>query len=205
MFMNFRKVILQKFIDDKIQKIIWHCSEEFWILFFGLIFKLFILYWIFELLNYFLFRFSLYLWRALSAMVLFFLLKFVINFLNTYFESIVITSDGIYVFVREAFLEHRMDFFEWRHIQVVSNEQNDFWDKVFGKWDIKIIVMNGVEFRFNEVSNPNTIWNYITNMKEKCIAKQQITNEERQQKQEESNMNVLVNALGEVISEYVKK
>jgi len=203
--MNFRKIILQKFIDGEILKIIWHCPEQFWILFFYLFFKIILFYWFFEFIVYFISSIKLQIWWLISIIMMFFLLKFIVKFLNTYFESIVITSDWLYVFVWEDFFEHRIDYFERKNIQIISNEQNDFWDKVFGKWDIKIIVMNWIEFRFNEIKNPNKIANYINNMKERYITKQQILIEERQKHQEQENMNTLVSALWEVISEYVKK
>lgn len=139
-----------------------------------------------------------------AAIWIYLLVRFVINFLNLYLDALILTESWVTLFMREWLLEYKTDVFERERIETISHTQNSIWDKIFAKWDIMIRLEHWVEFPFDNVSRPKKQAAKILRMKEYFNMKQ-IEEDAAHESNENQKFNILIEALGEVVQEYMDK
>lgn len=198
-----RKELIKNYIEvENIHHVIWHNGSIL----------------IREVLRTFLFLFAAYLiylwisnysawhfWNWLFAIIgLYFFIKFVLTFLNLYLDSLILSEKWITMFMWEGIWDYKTDVFERDKIETISFNQNSVRDKIFGKWDITIKLEHWVEFPFNNISKPKKqVWK-IMRMKDHFIW-QKREEDLKNIEWEEKKFNILVEALWEVVQEYMEK
>lgn len=196
-----RNVLIKKYIDTKdTQRIIGHSSVVYIKKAIITIVLLFLLYVIFAVLNqsspaeYWKWAF----W--ITGLALF--VKRVIDFLNLYLDCLILSKDSITFFLREWLLEYKTEIFSWDKINTISRNQIGFRDKLFGKWDILIKLEFDTEFPFTDVAHPKKQVRKLMMMKEDFLSrkKQQV---EKDLSEDNDRFNVLVEAMSEVVKEYL--
>ncbi len=196
-----RNVLIKKYIDTKdTQRIIGHSSVVYIKKAIITIVLLFLLYVIFAVLNqsspaeYWKWAF----WIAGLALFV----KRVIDFLNLYLDCLILSKDSITFFLREWLLEYKTEIFSWDKINTISRNQIGFRDKLFGKWDILIKLEFDTEFPFTDVAHPKKQVRKLMMMKEDFLSrkKQQV---EKDLSEDNDRFNVLVEAMSEVVKEYL--
>lgn len=121
---------------------------------------------------------------------------------DEYLDSLVITDKGIIHFKRDGLWKQKAEMLSRVSIESVSHEQNSFWDSLIGKWDIKI-KLEDVITRFDDVSDPAVVSNKILEYKDRILWRHNYM--ENEVKHEPDKYNILIEALGEVVTEYVEK
>lgn len=118
-----RKEIIKKFINtEDIQHIIWHHGSVFIKDTFTTALYLFVLYIIYFVLSSYI-KWAFLPW-IFGLIGIGFFIKFILIFLNTYLDGLVLSSQGITLFMREGLTKYKTDFFDWEKIQTVSHNQN---------------------------------------------------------------------------------
>jgi len=199
----FRKEIIKKYVEvENIHHVIWHNGSIL----------------IREVLKTLLFLFLtyiVYLWIShysnrnyrswiFAGIGWYFFIRFVINFLNLYLDSLILSDKGITLFMWEWIWEYKTDIFERDKIETISFNQNSIRDKIFGKWDISIKLEHWVDFPFDNVSRPQKqVWK-IMRMKDYFLS-QKRDQDLKDSSWEDAKFNILVEALWEVVQEYMEK
>jgi len=198
-----RKEIIKKYVEvENIHHVIWHNGS--------ILMR--------EVLKTFLFLFVAYIvyisisqysnWhyrsRIFAGVWLYLFIKFVLNFLNLYLDALIFSDKWITLFMREWIWDYKTDIFERDKIETISFNQNSIRDKVFGKWDISIKLWHGVDFPFDNISRPKKqVWK-IMRMKDHFLW-QKRDRDLKDLEWEENKFNILVEALWEVVQEYMEK
>ena len=167
--------------------------------------------------------FIVYLW-VLSALVLLFLIlnnyinwvylkwcfawawfialfKFCLDFFDVYLDSLVMVDSWIILYLWEWLLEYRTETFDWDKIETISFDQKWIRDKLFVKWNIKIRLEHGVEFLFENVSNPKKQSEKILKYK----ARFSTPDTEIQESCDSRNFDDLVESLWEAVRNYIDR
>ena len=137
-----------------------------------------------------------------AGLALFLFVKYVVDFLNQYLDSIIIGPEGITIFLWEWLLEYKTDYFDRQTIETVQHRQDSLWDKVFRKWDVHITLDHSIAFPFTNVSSPQKQARTILFYRDKYMRP---TTTETDKEWWSEQMTVLMEALGEVVQEYVEK
>lgn len=124
--------------------------------------------------------------------------------MNLYLDALIFSEKWITLFMREWIWDYKTDIFERDKIETISFNQNSVWDKIFGKWDITIKLEHGVDFPFDNVSWPKKQAWKIMRMKDYFLWQQRDIDLKDLQ-WEENKFNILVEALWEVVKEYMEK
>lgn len=131
-----------------------------------------------------------------------FFVKYIIDFLNIYLDWLILSEDGITMFMREWLFDYKTDFFERSKIETVSHAQNSFWDKLFGKGDLIIKLEHGIEYPFENINAPQKQAERISKYKEQ-FGQLQVTDKANPIADEK--MAIIAEALSEVVKEYMEK
>lgn len=132
-----------------------------------------------------------------------FFLKFIIDFFDDYLDSLLLSKEGITLFMRDGLLHHKTDFFSWNAIETVSYVHNSIRDKIFAKGDLMIKLEYEIEYPFENVSRPQKQMAKILKYKEQFTGLQTSKKEEIEINDEK--ISILAEALGEVVKEYLDK
>ncbi|MDR0651551.1 MAG: hypothetical protein LBG59_09470 [Candidatus Peribacteria bacterium] len=130
--------------------------------------------------------------------------RWVISFLNLYLDCLLLSKTTLTVFLWDGLLEYRTEVLDWSKINVVSHRQNSLWDRLFGKGDLIIQLGNSVDFAFNDVGHPKKYATKLLLFKKNYEEEQKIKIE-KDLEGDQRNFEVLVDALGEVMKEYLDK
>ncbi|MDR2415729.1 MAG: hypothetical protein LBD75_03875 [Candidatus Peribacteria bacterium] len=128
----------------------------------------------------------------------------VISFLNLYLDCLLLSKTTLTVFLWDGLLEYRTEVLDWSKINVVSHRKNSLWDNLFGKGDLVIQLGNSVDFAFNDVGHPKKYAAKLLLFKKNYEEEQKIKIE-KDLEGDQRNFEVLVDALGEVMKEYLEK
>jgi hypothetical protein len=141
-------------------------------------------------------------WKYLSLFFgilwIFVYVKFVIDFLDSYLDSIVLTHTDIIIFRWDWFLKYRTEAIQRDSVEAINDEQGWILDLIFNKWDIKIKRQEWSYF-FRDITNPSKIANDIS------VLKNKLESWELEKEDEIDKFDILVETLWEVIIDYVKK
>jgi hypothetical protein len=135
---------------------------------------------------------------------LFLFARWVISFLNLYLDCLLLSKDTLTVFLWDGLLEYRTEVLDWSKINSISHRQNSLWDRLFGKGDVVIQLGSSVDFSFNDVSSPKKCVSKLLLFKKKYEEEQKIMIE-KDLEGDQKHFEVLVDALGEVIREYMEE
>jgi hypothetical protein len=198
-----RKEIIKRYVEvENIHHVIWHNGSILMREVLKTLLFLFVAYliylWIIQYSN------REYRNRIFAFIGLYFFIKFVVNFLNLYLDALIFSDKWITMFMREGIREYKTDVFERDRIETISFNQNSVRDKIFGKWDITIKLEHWVDFPFENISHPKRqVWK-IMRMKDYFVW-QKKEQDLKDLEWEESKFNILVEALWEVVKEYMEK
>ena len=201
-----RNVVIKNNIHhtDDIKHIIWHHGSVFFLLFVKNIVYLWVLYGLFSILS----RYTVrpYLDLSFTALWVIFFIKFCVDFLNKYLDGLALTKNGINLYLREGLLEYKTEVFNRDRIETVSHSQNSFRDKIFMKWDIIITLEHGITFPFENISFPKRQASKILQLREENTLQSLQDFEDIELKENQNDkFSVLVEALGEVVKDYIDK
>lgn len=198
-----RKEIIKQYVDiENIHHVIWHNGSILIREVLKTLLFLFILYLIYLWIS----QYSdwTYWSRLFAGIGLYFFIRFVISFLNLYLDALILNDRWITLFMWEWIWDYKTDIFERDRIETISFNQNSLIDKIFGKWDITIKLEHGVDFPFDNISSPKRqVWK-IMRMKDYFVSQKKDKDLE-DLKWEENKFNILVEALWEVVQEYMEK
>ena len=196
-----RKQIMKKYVKvEEIFHVIWHNASVFIRLTLRTLIFLLVLYVLFIFLDTYIVR--PYLPRFFGILGIGFFVKYIVDFLNIYLDWLILSQNGITMFMREWLFEYKTDFFERNKIETVSHNQNSFWDKMFSKWDIIIKLEHGIEYPFDNINSPQKQAEKILKLKNQFAptnpnaAKVVLTDDK---------MSIIAEALSEVVKEYMDK
>ena len=197
-----RKAIIKRNINtSEILHVVGHNGSVF----FGILFKYFCylvsLLLIFLLLDRYISREYLNWVFAWLWLILF--TKFCIDFCDIYLDCVVMTETGITLYLREWLLEYKTDHFDWGTIETISFNQKWFRDRLFMKWDITITLDHGIEYPFEDISNPKKQVDTILQLKNRFSVP--VSQETEDSELEWKKFDILVEALGEVVKDYIDK
>ncbi len=199
----FRKQIIKNYISGNYPDfIIGHSSSMFIKPTLVVILLLFVLYGIFSVVDYYVD--SPYLVWIFVILAVLLLIKYTVDFLNFYLDCLVISPAGMTLFVREGIFEYKTDSFERHTIETISHTQNSFRDKVFDKGDLNITINHAISFPFENVHNPKKMAKLIQQTQEKHGLRLE-HEEDEDEIAPAADYSVLMEALGEVVQEYVQK
>jgi len=129
------------------------------------------------------------------------LIKFCLDFFDLYLDSIVLVDTGVILYLWEWLLEYKTERFDRDKIESIWFNQKWLWDKLFMRWDIMIRLEHGVEFPFENVTNPKKQADKILQYKWRFSVPVQV----QESDQETKKFDVLVEALWEVVKDYIDK
>ena len=141
-------------------------------------------------------------WTAILGIVIY--AKWLYDLADEYLDSLVITNRWLVLFRWNGLFHYTTDYFQWVSLDSVSEEQNSFWDSLFKKWDIKIR-LEDEKYIFKDVSSPGNQVTKILHRKDKILWRFQYHENEVAEDDANNKYELLVEALGEVVSEYVEK
>lgn len=197
--MSFKKTILQKYINQQpINHIFDH--DHFYYLWdmIKTVFFLGVLYILFFIGKPFIqsVRFDI----GVAGIGTIIYIQYIIWFLNSYLDSLIITPNGIIMFRRDGLLEYKNEYFEWSKIEVVSHEQKNFIDTLLHTGDLVITLDHGLIFEFERIHNPVKKASILLNAKADALRPP----EESPDQTNQDKFTMLVETLWEVIIDYMK-
>ena len=198
-----RNALIKKYVNAKdIERIIGHSSTVYLKRSILTIVLLFVVFIIFSLLNH---TSPAEYWKWIFGGIwLLVFAKRAIDFLDAYLDCLILTKDSVILFLREGLLEYKTEVFSRNKITTISRNQNWLWDNLFGKGDLLIKLEFDTEFPFADISAPKKQAGKLTVLKESFLTKQKQTIE-KDLSDDNERFNVLVEAMSEVVKEYMEK
>lgn len=145
-----------------------------------------------------------YIKRIAGIIWLFIFFKRLLWFLNLYLDCILISKEALTIFLRDWLLEYKTEIIDRSKILVISHRQNSLRDKLCGKWDLVIQMWNDINFSFNDVSHPKKSASKLT-LNKKNYEEAQKKKIEQDLEWDQRQFDILVDALWEVIRDYMEK
>ncbi len=121
---------------------------------------------------------------------------------DEYLDTIVITDKWLIHFRREWLWKQKTELLQWVSVESVSHEQNTFFDTLVNKGDVKIKLEDTIVL-FKDIHNPWEASNLIIDYKDKILWRHNYL--ENEQHPESWKYNILIEALWEVVTDYVHK
>ena len=195
-----RKAIIKKHINtSEIHHVVGHNGSVFFKILFKYFCYLAVLLIIFLLLDRYLTW--PYLHRVFAWLWLILFVKFCIDFCDIYLDCLVMTDSWVTLYLREWLLEYKTDHFDRNTIETISFNQKWFRDRLFMKWDITITLDHGIEYPFEDISNPKKQVDKILQLKGRFT----VPVPEEDKELEWKKFDILVEALWEVVKDYIDK
>lgn len=196
-----RKYLIQRYVDvSKVEEMLGHSLFVFLrvvLLYSILLFLIYVGYAIWHQYDP-----APYVKRTAGILALLLFAKWVISFLNLYLDCLLLSKDHLTIFLWDGVLQYRTQVLDWSKINAISYTQNSLRDKLFGKGDLLIQVGTDIDFSFQEVAHPQKYVAKILMFKKHHLELQQQKVEE-DLKGDATHMEIIVDALGEVIKEYL--
>lgn len=148
---------------------------------------------------------SVHYWdRGMGIIGIFLFIKWVLDFLNLYLDCLILSKDHAILFLREGRLEYKTEFFSWNKINTISSSQNGIRNKIWSVGDIVIKLEFDTEFPFADVTNPKKQVSKLITLKEQFMERQKQVIE-KDLHEDDQRFNVLVEAMSEVVKDYLDK
>jgi len=142
--------------------------------------------------------------RAMGIIGIFLFIKRVLDFLNLYLDCLILSKDHAILFLREGRLEYKTEFFSRNKINTISSSQNGIRNKIWSVGDIVIKLEFDTEFPFADVTNPKKQVSKLITLKEQFMERQKQVIE-KDLHEDDQRFNVLVEAMSEVVKDYLDK
>lgn len=126
------------------------------------------------------------------------------DFLNNYLDCIILSNDSLTLFLWEGVLEYKTEVFSRNKINTISWTKNSLADKLFNKGDLLIKLEFDTEFPFADVYSPKKQAAKLMMLKEGFLTRQKQT-VEQDLADDNERFTVLVEAMSEVVKEYLDK
>lgn len=127
----------------------------------------------------------------------------VLKILDAYLDGLLITNMSLVLFQRDGLFRQKAINLQRVSIETIVFEQNSLRDTIFHKGTLSIFVEDQ-KYIFYDVANPRLAVATITNRKEKILWRVHYS-ENEVEPVEFNKYEMLVEALWEVVSEYVQK
>lgn len=203
--MIFKNFITQYINEEDVEDIIFHSGSIILKETLRTILILAIFYGIYYLLNRYI-QWNFLPW-IFWIMGIFVLIKFSIDAFNKGVDCIILSKQWITFFARDGIWKYKTEFFWWDSIETISHQQNTFRDKIFLKWDIKIILDHEITYEFEQVSSPKKQVKKIIKLRDRYLAQKEDQENQEQDwwSKDYEQINILSEALSDVIKEYLEK
>ena len=142
--------------------------------------------------------------RGMGIIGIFLFIKRVLDFLNLYLDCLILSKDHAILFLREWRLEYKTEFFSRNKINTISSSQNGIRNKIWSVGDIVIKLEFDTEFPFADVTNPKKQVSKLITLKEQFMERQKQVIE-KDLHEDDQRFNVLVEAMSEVVKDYLDK
>ena len=142
--------------------------------------------------------------QGMGIIGIFLFIKWVLDFLNLYLDCLILSKDHAILFLREGRLEYKTEFFSWNKINTISSSQNGIRNKIWSVGDIVIKLEFDTEFPFADVTNPKKQVSKLITLKEQFMERQKQVIE-KDLHEDDQGFNVLVEAMSEVVKDYLDK
>ena len=142
--------------------------------------------------------------RGMGIIGIFLFIKWVLDFLNLYLDCLILSKDHAILFLREGRLEYKTEFFSWNKINTISSSQNGIRNKIWSVGYIVIKLEFDTEFPFADVTNPKKQVSKLITLKEQFMERQKQVIE-KDLHEDDQRFNVLVEAMSEVVKDYLDK
>lgn len=197
-----RKAIIKRNINtsEEIHHVVGHNGSVFFEILFKYFCYLAVVVIVFLLLNRYLTR--PYLRRVFAGIWLIFFLKFCIDFCDIYLDCLVMTDSWITLYMWEWLLEYKTEHFDWDSVETISFNQKWIRDTLFKKWDITITLEHWIQYPFENISRPKKQADIILQLKNRFSTN---NTEPEDPELESQKFDVLVEALWEVVKDYIDK
>ncbi len=196
-----RKAIIKKNTNtSEIHHVIGHNGSVFFSLVFKYLLILVVVFSVYLLLINYIQREYMEWSFAWLGLILF--IKFCIDFFNIYLDALVMTDSGVILYLWEWLLEYKTEMCDWDRIETISHNQKGIWDKIFMRWDILIRLEHGIDFPFENISYPKKQAAKILNLKDRFTVNGGGLDDAIA---DNRKFDVLVEALGEVVKDYIDK
>jgi len=204
-----RKYFIQKNIHyADLHHVIWHNASIYTKVLLRTVGLLVILYIAFAILSGYV-KF-VYLPRIFGVLWMLWFVKFVIDFMNLYLDGLALSTNWLTLFMREWLMEYKTEYFDRDKVVKISHNQRWFRDKVLQRWDIIINLEQWIEFPFENVTSPKKQVDKIMRLKNyyavhKDHDEESDVQEDDNSSYEDPKFNILVEALSEVVKDYIDK
>jgi hypothetical protein len=131
-------------------------------------------------------------------------LTWLLKILDAYLDGLLITNMWLILFQRDGLFKQKSINLQWVSIETIVFEQNSLRDTFFHKWTLSILVEDQ-RYVFLDVANPRQAVSTITSWKEKILWRLHYSENEVAPEESFNKYELLVEALWEVVSEYVQK
>lgn len=196
-----REQLIRKYVQtDQIYDIIGHDTWLYlltWIQYCFLIFVLWLLYvYAIRPMNQ-PFLQTLRAWIGIFAYI-----KLMYDIFDEYLDTLIVTDKWLVHFRWDGLWKQKTDLLQWVSMESISHEQNSFFDSLVNKWDLTIKLEDTI-VKFRDISSPAVSSNTIIEYKEKILWRHNYL--ENEQDHEHGKYNILIEALWEVVNDYVEK
>lgn len=203
-----RKYFIQKNIHyADLHHVIGHNASIYTKVLLRTVWLLVLLYIVFAILSGYV-KFA-YLPRLFWVLWILWFVKFVVDFMNLYLDGLALSSDWLTLFMREWLMEYKTEYFDRDKVVKISHNQKWFRDKVLQRWDIIINLEQWIQFPFENVTSPKKQVDKIMRLKNYHAVKNNHEAEEETNEEssgyEDPKFNILVEALSEVVKDYIDK
>lgn len=188
--MWFRELLFKRYYGDEIIWIFWHHWFFFVKITLFYIFIILILILLYKVLNWFWHYIFWLLW-----LILYF--KYLIDFLDLYLDSIILTKKWIYIYRWDWLLKYSTQYIPWEWVDGVDKKQDWLLDVILNKWNLIFTVENN-SYIFEDIFKPSQLVDFIV---------EEVEN--RKKLKEENNQNeidkfdILINTLWDIIKDYL--
>lgn len=199
-----KHALIKKYLDDlEIYAVIWHDILVYLKIVSGYIALLVLLYILFSVLQRYVISHTYMVWTA-ALMGITIYVKGLYDVADEYLDSLVVTNRGLILFRRNGLFDYKTEYLQRVSIESIAEEQNSFLDSLFKKGNI-IIKVEDERIRFKEVSHPAHLVSQLLNWKSKILWRYEYHENETSTELGRDKYELLVEALWEVVTEYVDK
>lgn len=133
--------------------------------------------------------------------------KYILDFLNIYLDTIVLSHNGITFLTWDSLFDYKTDFFGRESIETVSHQQDSFWDKFWGRGNLMIKLAQEITFPFENASNPKRQVTFMLQQRDIFLQHQDedLGEDILPSGGNKEHMQIVMEALGEIVHEYSQK
>lgn len=206
---SLQHVLVSSYLQDfAVKKVIWHDSWKYWEIAAKYLFLIGVLVWcalffqLFESIN------AVILQRIYSILVIMIYIGCVYELLDAYLDTIVVTDIWLILFQRHSPFAQQTIVIQRSAIETIEHQVHGFWSALLNLWSLRIQVEDQQHI-YKRVTTPTKTMQQILKAKEKAtryhIQENKPAPPPPPVSTDKETYNIFVEALGEVMEEYLKK